>query len=96
MFELTEVSLLLEEYEALRLADVKGLYQIKAAVSMGVSRATFGNILSSARKKVSDALINGRALRIECPDERRPQSTVATGGCMRDAKKADKRCGNKR
>ena len=63
--ELAEVILTLDEFEALRLADFEGKYQEEAAKRMGVSRQTFGNILESARRKVADTLVNGKALRIE-------------------------------
>jgi predicted DNA-binding protein (UPF0251 family) len=62
---LEEVVLTLDELEALRLADLNGLYHEQAADQMKVSRATFGRIVEVARKKVADALINGKALRIE-------------------------------
>ena len=63
--ELKAVLLELDEFEALRLADVEGLYQEAAAEQMGVSRQTFGNIITAARQKVADALVNGKLLRIE-------------------------------
>lgn len=63
--ELEELILGFDEAEALRLADLEGLYQEAAARSMGVSRQTFGRIVESARRKVADALLNGKALRIE-------------------------------
>lgn len=62
--ELDETVLAIDELEALRLTDLDGLYQADAAISMGVSRQTIGNILQSARRKVADALVNGKALRI--------------------------------
>ena len=62
--ELEEVVLTLDELEALRLADLNGLYHDQAADQMKVSRATFGRIAEEARKKVADALIHGMALRI--------------------------------
>lgn len=55
----------LDEYEALRLADLEGLYQEQAAERMGVSRPTFGRILSSAHRKVAEALVGGKTLRID-------------------------------
>jgi predicted DNA-binding protein (UPF0251 family)/predicted Fe-Mo cluster-binding NifX family protein len=61
---LEEVLLTLDEIEALRLADLQGLYQEAAARSMQISRQTFGRIIASAHKKISDALLNGKALRI--------------------------------
>lgn len=63
--ELPQVSLLAEELEALRLADLKGLTQQDAADQMGVSRQTFGNIIKQARFKVSTCLVNGQALMLE-------------------------------
>ncbi|MDD3980918.1 MAG: DUF134 domain-containing protein [Spirochaetia bacterium] len=54
-----------DEAEALRLADLEGLYQEAAARSMGVSRQTFGRIVEIARRKVADAILNGKALKIE-------------------------------
>jgi len=62
--ELEEVVLTLDELEAIRLADLEGLYQEAAAREMNVSRQTFGNILASARHKVGDMLINGKKLTI--------------------------------
>ncbi len=65
VFELEEVSLSLDELEAIRLADYEGLYHEDAALKMDVSRATFGRIVSEARKKVAEAIVDGKALRIE-------------------------------
>jgi uncharacterized protein len=65
LVELEEITLAFDEYEALRLADLDGLYQEDAAVQMNISRATFGRILMSAHRKVADALINGKAIKIE-------------------------------
>jgi predicted DNA-binding protein (UPF0251 family)/predicted Fe-Mo cluster-binding NifX family protein len=62
---LDEVTLGLDEAEALRLADLEGLYQEAAANRMGVSRATFGRIVESARHKTADAILNGKTLRLE-------------------------------
>ena len=63
--ELEEVLLTLDELEALRLADLEGLYQEEAAEQLGVSRQTFGNIVKSAHAKVADCLVNAKKLRIE-------------------------------
>lgn len=62
---LEEVTLAIDEIEAMRLADYDGLYQADAAEKMGVSRQTLGNILKSARKKVTDALIHGKSIKLE-------------------------------
>ena len=63
--DLEEVSLDVCEVEAVRLADLEGMYQEAAAQKMEVSRQTFGNIINSAHKKIADALINGKAIKIE-------------------------------
>jgi len=64
MTELEEVALSVDELEALRLADLEGLYQDAAAQRMSVSRATFGRIVEAARRKVAEALVHGKALKI--------------------------------
>lgn len=53
-----------DELEALRLADLEGLYQEEAASRMGISRPTFARIVEAARRKVADTLVNGRSLKI--------------------------------
>lgn len=63
--ELEEICLSVEELEAIRLKDQEDLEQEKCAEKMNVSRPTFVRILDSARKKVADALIQGKAIRID-------------------------------
>jgi uncharacterized protein len=63
--DLDEVELTIDELESIRLADLEGLYQEDAAGHMRVSRQTFANILVSARGKIAECLIQGKALRIE-------------------------------
>ncbi len=60
-----EVLITVEEYEAMRLVDVEGLYQEDAAKEMGISRPTLGRILAAGRRKIAKALVNGLAIRIE-------------------------------
>jgi len=62
---LEEVRLTLDEFEAVRLADLDGLYQDQAAARMNISRQTFGRTIDSAHRKIADVLIHGKALRIE-------------------------------
>ena len=62
---LVEIVLTLDEFEAIRLADLEGLYQEQAAERMIVSRPTFGRILAAAHRKVAEALAHGKALKIE-------------------------------
>ena len=63
--ELDEVALTLDELEAVRLADLNGLYQEAAAPKMGISRSAFARILESARQKIADALVHGKSLKLE-------------------------------
>jgi predicted DNA-binding protein (UPF0251 family)/predicted Fe-Mo cluster-binding NifX family protein len=62
---LYEVRLCIEELEALRLKDLGDLDQEQCAKQMNISRTTFQRVLGSARKKLSEALLNGKAIRIE-------------------------------
>ena len=63
--KLEEVIVSIEEIEALRLYDYEGYDQDVSAASMNISRGTFQRILNSARYKITDALINGKSIRIE-------------------------------
>ena len=60
-----EIVLTLDEYEAIRLADLEGLYHEAAAATMGVSRATFGRIVETAHRKVAQALVHATTLSIQ-------------------------------
>jgi len=60
-----DVCLSLDEFEAVRLADLVGLKQIDAAKRLKISRPTFSRIVSSARNKIADGLVNIKAIRIE-------------------------------
>ncbi len=59
---LETVTLRADELEALRLADLEGLYQEECAQRMGISRTTLSRTLAKARHKVAETLINGRRL----------------------------------
>ena len=63
--ELEEVIIPHDAVEAIRLKDLLGLPQEEAAKQMNVSQPTFHRLLLSAHEKIADAVINGRALRIE-------------------------------
>lgn len=58
------VNLTVEELEALRLRNIKDLEQNKCAEMMNTSQSTFQRILESAYKKITDALVNGKAIEI--------------------------------
>jgi len=81
-FELVVLSL--DEVESLRLADLNGQYQEPAADQMKISRATFARIVESARRKVADALVHGKALQIQTePGAQPPAPAPAPGACHR-------------
>ncbi len=63
--DLDENIITVEELEAMRLKDIENLDQQECADKMEISRATFQNVLISARKKITDALVFGKAIRIE-------------------------------
>ena len=63
--KLEVVSLTLDEFESVRLACLEGMKQIDAAKKMKISRPTFSRIETSAHKKIADALVNIKAIRIE-------------------------------
>ena len=64
MRDLEEVELTIEEIEALRLKNIEDLDQNKCSEKMNTSQSTFQRILTSAYKKISQALIKGRAIKI--------------------------------
>ena len=70
------IRMTVDEYETIRLIDWLGSTQEKCAGQMGVARTTAQLIYNEARKKVADALVNGRRLLIEgenyevCPQGR--------------------------
>lgn len=65
MRDLSEVCLTVDELEAIRLADLVGMSHEEAGRQMNVSRATFGRIVQQARRVISDALVNGKAINVE-------------------------------
>ncbi|MEA3489163.1 MAG: DUF134 domain-containing protein [Candidatus Omnitrophota bacterium] len=60
-----EAIVAMEEYESIRLHDYLGMHQKEAARMMGISQQSFSRIVREARKKVSDALVNAKIIRIE-------------------------------
>ena len=66
---LEEVGLSIDELEALRLCDYKNLEQTEAAKKMKISQSTLQRILTSARKKLAQALIEGKAIKIRKKDK---------------------------
>ena len=62
---LTEVILQVDEFEAIRLKDLESLEQEECAKKMNISQPTFHRLVSSARKKIADAIVNGKAIKIQ-------------------------------
>lgn len=62
---LSQLSMSLDEYEAIRLADYRGMDHAEAAVEMEISRSTFTRLIERARKKSAQLLTDGRILCIE-------------------------------
>ena len=65
---LEDSTISVDEFEAIRLKDLEELEQGKAAEKMGISQPTFHRLVLSARKKIADAIVNGKAIRIEGGD----------------------------
>jgi len=63
--ELEETVLHVDEFESVRLKDLEGLEQEECAKKMKISQPTFHRLLLSARKKIADAIVNGKAIKIE-------------------------------
>ena len=62
---LKQIQLTLDEFEATRLADYKGLSHEEAADEMNISRSTFSRLIEAARKKIADFIIHGKLLTID-------------------------------
>ncbi len=54
-----------DEMEAIRLADLESMYQQECSDRMGISRTTFSRLVESSRKKIADALLNQKAIRVQ-------------------------------
>ncbi len=65
MIDLKEIVLNIDEWEAVRLTDFLEIEQIEASKKMGISQPTFHRLLKSARKKLTEAIIKGKAIRVE-------------------------------
>lgn len=91
-----EVILSIEEVESIRLSDYLGLDQDSAAENMNVSRGTFQRIINSGRKKIADALVHGKRIRIDGGNyemsEAKPCCRRHNGGCNCKGNKKCKEC----
>ena len=84
LFGLEESILTIEEFEAVRLKDLEGLEQEECAKKMNISQPTFHRLVLSARKKIADALVSGKAIKIEGGNYKMPNSNeTGVGGIGR-------------
>ena len=65
MIELQESVVAFDEFEAVRLKDLEEMEETEAAKKMNISQPTFNRLVRLARKKIADAIVNGKAIRIE-------------------------------
>ena len=70
-----------EEYETIRLMDLEGLKQEECADIMRVARSTVQRIYDNARKKIADALVNGKVIKIEGGDYKLCSDFEGGGNC---------------
>lgn len=82
-----QVVMTVDEFESIRLIDWEGMTQEQCAAQMMVARATAASIYESARRKLADALVNGRILTISggevavCEDSERCCGRCGQGNC---------------
>ena len=62
---LQTVTVTVDEYEAIRLADYHGLEHLQAAEKMAISRPTFTRLIEKARHKIAEAIVDGKELVVE-------------------------------
>ena len=62
--QLQEVEITFDELETLRLSNLENMNQSEAASNMNVHQSTFQRTLTRGRRKVTDALVNGKAIKI--------------------------------
>ena len=65
MIHLKETMLSFDELETIRLVDSEGMEQSKAGKKMKISQSTLSRLLKEGRKKIADALVNGKAIKIQ-------------------------------
>lgn len=65
MVDLVESAITVDEFEAIRLKDLEGMEQEECAKKMNISQPTFHRLVTEARKKIADAIVNGKAIKIK-------------------------------
>ena len=80
------ITMIVEEYETIRLIDLEGFTQEECADQMNIARTTVQRIYNDARKKLSESLVNGKVLSIEGGDYKLCdglEKSCGCGGCRR-------------
>ncbi|MGM5483594.1 MAG: DUF134 domain-containing protein [Nanobdellota archaeon] len=77
---LKEVEITFDELEAMRLADIEKFNQKNGAEKMNVHQSTFQRTLNKGREKIVDALVNGKAMKIEGGNYKMPKQNTIPGG----------------
>lgn len=62
------IKMTIDEYETIRLIDYEGMTQEECSGQMNIARTTVQGIYNDARKKIADALVNGRMILIDGGD----------------------------
>jgi predicted DNA-binding protein (UPF0251 family) len=83
MIDLEESILTVDEFEAIRLKDLEGLEQEECAKKMNISQPTFHRLILSARKKIADAIVNAKAIKIEGGNFKMMKSRIGRGQAFR-------------
>ena len=65
MIDLKESVLEMAEFEAIRLVDLNNASQEEAGKKMQISQSTLSRVLKGGRKKIADAVVNGKAIKVE-------------------------------
>ena len=81
------ITMSVDEYETIRLIDLKDFTQEECANQMNIARTTVQGIYNDARKKIAESLVNGKVLRIEGGDFKLCDGlgkSCGSGGCHRN------------
>ncbi len=76
-----QVQMSVDEYEAIRLMDFEGCNQEECAAQMGIARTTLQGIYNDARKKIAEALVQGKNLTISGGDYTLCEDFCRGNGC---------------